>query len=139
MLYLVDNSVLQRMGRAEVLASTLLLVDAGGEMASCAVSVDEASYSARSASDLQDVRKRLREDFRFLEQDTQSDRVVDEIRQALFAAGKGRAAGTRDLLISAVAIRHDVVVLHYDEDFVHVASVMPRFRQRWVVTKGSID
>lgn len=138
-LYLVDNSVLQRMRRAEVLASTMSLVDAGGVLASCVVSVDEASYSARSASDLHDVRQRLREDFRFLEQDTGSDQIVEEIRQALFAAGKGRAAGTRDLAIAAVAVRYDAVVLHYDEDFAHMASVMPRFRQQWVITKGSID
>lgn len=139
MQYLVDNSVLQRMGRAEVLASTMSLVDAGGELASCAVSVDEASYSARSARELQDVRKRLTGDFRFLAQDAASDRIVGEIREALFAAGKGRAAGTRDLLIAAVAIRHDAVVLHYDEDFAHMASVMPSFRQQWVITEGSID
>lgn len=138
MIYLVDNSVLQRMRLPAVRNATESLVDADGELACCAVTLDEAGYGARNAADLVEIWRRLLGDFRFLEQDRESDRAVAEIRETLFVAGMGRAAGTRGLLIAAVAIRHGATVLHYDADFTHIADVDARLHQRWVVERGTV-
>ena len=42
-----------------------------------------------------------------------------------------------DLLVAAVAARHEVTVIHYDSDFETVAGVIP-FEHRWVVDRGTV-
>lgn len=76
MIYLVDNSVLQRMRLPAVCSATESLIDADGELACCAATVDEASFSARNAAELIEIRSRLLGDFCFLEQDFESDRTT---------------------------------------------------------------
>ena len=49
-----------------------------------------------------------------------------------------RAAGIIDLLTAATAEFHGAVVVHYDEDFEHIATVT-RQPHIWVAPKGSVD
>jgi aryl-alcohol dehydrogenase-like predicted oxidoreductase len=42
-----------------------------------------------------------------------------------------------DTVIAAWAVRNDAVVLHYDQDYDHIASVVPRFKEQWTVLRGS--
>ena len=48
------------------------------------------------------------------------------------------AAGVVDLLTAAVAEHYDAVVLHYDSDFEHIATVTGQ-EQRWVVPRGTVS
>ena len=63
-------------------------------------------------------------------------RVAGKLQTALAAAGlKGRKVN--DLLVAAVALRLEVPVLHYDHDFVHIASVEPTFAHEWLTPPPS--
>jgi hypothetical protein len=42
-----------------------------------------------------------------------------------------------DLLIAAVAARHDVTLVHYDADYEAIASVTGQ-RTRWAAPRGSL-
>lgn len=138
--YLVDNSVLQRVARSELIAERLdLLTSRGHVLASCSVSVDEASYSARSHADFQVIRDRLTTWFTYLDLTSEVDSRVTDIREALFSAGQGRAAGVIDVQLAAVAISHDAVVLHYDQDYEHISGAYPQLEHTWIVSRGTVD
>jgi predicted nucleic acid-binding protein len=55
----------------------------------------------------------------------------------LASASQHRAAAIPDLLIAAVAERHQVTVLHYDHDFEHIAAITGQ-RVQWVVPPGTV-
>ena len=138
--YLVDNSVWQRVARSSAVQDTLRsLTAAGHRLGSCSASLDEASYSARSLTDLRRVRARVAGGTAFLASDPEGDGEVQRIRERLFAAGLGRAAGVIDVQIAAAAITHRARVLHYDHDFDLIAAAAPELQHDWVVPRGTID
>lgn len=138
--YLVDTSAWQRVARSvEVERAMRALTEDGHRFASCSVSLDEACYSARSLVELRQIRDRLRRGTELLDTTPATDTVVRRIREGLFAAGKGRAAGVVDVQIAAVAVSHGATVLHYDQDFAHIAKVASDLGHRWVVPRGSVD
>ncbi len=62
---------------------------------------------------------------------------ADEVQRSLAERGlKGRRPP--DLVIAAQAERLGLVLLHYDRDYEHIASVSAQ-RHQWVVSAGSID
>ena len=63
------------------------------------------------------------------------NRALD-VQRELAAGSMTRAVGMSDLLVAAVAELHCVVVLHYDADFDHVASITGQPAE-WVVPRGS--
>ncbi len=67
------------------------------------------------------------------------ERVRDTHRRlAALGAGHQRAASIPDLIIAAVAERHGVLVVHYDEVYDRIAGVTGQ-PARWVVPRGSAD
>lgn len=62
-----------------------------------------------------------------------------QVHEALARTRPGHQRSVRiaDLVIGAVAERHGVPVLHYDEDFDRIA-VITRQPTRWVVPQGSV-
>ncbi|WOF23143.1 hypothetical protein N8K70_00315 [Microbacterium betulae] len=144
LLYLVDNSVLQRVARSEAVAGALIDLTATGDLAGCLPQLLEEGYSARSADDhgtIVDASRRARV---FLPPDGRVAELALDLQRRLFRAGKGRAVGVSDLQIAATAIRYTdasttVEVVHYDHDFEHVAAVSPAFSHRWIVQAGAAD
>ncbi len=142
-LFLVDNSVIQRLAKPSVRAAWEQLGDTG-EIATCLPTLLEAGYSARSTADYErliDFESRAKV---ILPPHPGVVEVTLRIQAALFRAGIGRAVGVSDLQIAATALHHSsparpVIVVHYDADFDHVASVEPRFRSRWIVPRGGAD
>ena len=142
-LFLVDNSVIQRLGKPSVRAAWGRLRETG-EIATCLPTLLEAGYSARSAADygrLIDLESRAKV---ILSPHPGIVEVALRIQAALFTAGIGRAVGVSDLQIAATALHHSsptrpVTVVHYDADFDHVASVEPEFRAQWIVPRGTAD
>ena len=138
--YLVDNSVLQRLPRSRaVQAAVAEILDADHELCCCALSLDEFAFSARSASDHVEATSRLRRSFLYLSPSPGIDRIMIDIRAALWAAGTGRAAGVIDVALAATAVHAGATVLHYDSDFAHIAAAFPRLQARWIVERGSVD
>jgi predicted nucleic acid-binding protein len=134
--YIADKSALSRMRHAAV-ANVLEPLILAGDVGTCAIVELEVLYSSISASDLRTTRSQRATAFpRFRTTEADFETVAD-LMAALADGGRHRAAGVADLLIAAVAIRHDVTVYHYDADFDQIAAVSP-LRSAWVVPKGSL-
>lgn len=121
--YLVDNSVLQRLPRSPAVQTAVgAILDAEDELCSCASTLDEFAYSARSAAEHAEGTYRLRTSFLHLSASPDTDQIVIDIRTALWQAGKGCAAGVIDVAMAAAAVHAGATVLHYDSDFDHIAD-----------------
>ncbi len=139
MRFLVDNSVLQRLARSgEIRTEVSRLAHRGEVLCASTVSVLEAGFSARSHDAHQEIVRRLTQSFELLPLTEEVGSVAVQLQDALWRAGKGRAAGVVDLLHAAAAVSHGATVLHYDSDFDHIASVDRRVRAQWIVSPGSV-
>ncbi|MCL2781281.1 MAG: PIN domain-containing protein [Actinomycetia bacterium] len=141
-LHLVDNSVIQRIHRCQSVFRAWSRLSATGELATCLPTLLELGYSARSAADHATlISAQLAA--AVLLAPVQPATAID-LQTRLFRAGKGRAVGAADLQIAATALDHSsadtrVIVVHYDSDFDHLASVRPDLRCQWIVPQGSVD
>jgi predicted nucleic acid-binding protein len=134
--YLLDKSAFARWVKPEV-AGVLDPLSSAGRLAVCGVIELELLYSARSASDAERIRLGLR-GFEWLPTpDEMWDRAA-EIQGQLITRGSWRALSISDLIIAAVAERHQATVLHYDHDFDLVAEVTDQPTQ-WVLPPGAAD
>jgi predicted nucleic acid-binding protein len=144
LLFLVHNSVLQRVHRSEPVATALVDLLGAGELAGCLPQLLEEGYSARSAAEHARVLDTARAAKVFLEPDAEVARTAIALQHKLFAGGIGRSVGVSDLQIAATALRYTttartVVVVHYDADFENIAAVEPAFTHRWIVPRGSVS
>jgi predicted nucleic acid-binding protein len=95
----------------------------------------EIRFSASSVADMVRLDAALA-GFNLVEIEPEDFRVAGRLQTALAAAGlKGRKVN--DLLVAAAAMRLGVSVLHYDHDFVHIASVEPTFAHEWLTPPPS--
>lgn len=136
-LYLVDNSVLQRLPHRPQVADALRSFATRGLFATCLPITLEAGHSATNASQHARVLE-LISARRQLEITTEVERLTVELQAALWSGGLVRAAGVNDLVIAATAIVHGAVVLHYDADYEHIATVS-ELHQSWVVPRSSVS
>lgn len=135
-LYLVDNSVFQRLGHQPQVADALRSFALRGLFATCLPITLEAGHSATSAPDHARVTGLMSARRRLTISDDVERRAI-ELQAALWDAGLVRAAGLVDLTIAAAALVHGATVLHYDADYDHIARVSELSHQ-WVVTRGSV-
>ncbi|TQK72331.1 PIN domain-containing protein [Nocardioides sp. SLBN-35] len=143
-LYLLDNSVTQRVHRAPTVAQAVVGLLATGELASCLPQILEECYSARSAADHRTILDADRRAKVYLPPDEEVARIAVELQGLLFGAGMGRAVGVSDLQIAATALRHShedqvVTIVHYDADFDHAQQVRPDLSAQWIVPRGTIQ
>jgi predicted nucleic acid-binding protein len=136
-LYLVDTSAHARTRHPavrNVIAG--LLVD---RAAATCVTVDlEAGYSGRDVTEVRTIAERRRSLYVVL---PISEVIADRAREVqvrMAARGHHRAAGVIDLLTAAVAEHHGAVIMHYDNDFEHIAAVTGQ-PHAWIVPRGSVD
>ncbi|SEB94901.1 hypothetical protein SAMN04489806_2205 [Paramicrobacterium humi] len=134
---LVDNSVWQRLGLADVKAALDDLTGAGCEIVTCAPQLLEFLWSARSGGDyakLLNVIGACRE----AEPQAGFGTECVRVQQLLWNSGRVRAVGNADVEISVIAVQNDCTVIHYDSDFEHISAVEPRFSHRWIVPRGTL-
>ena len=103
-LYLVDNSVTQRIHRASSVACGVAALLTTGEFASCLPQVLEEGFSARSAAEHRAILDANRQAKVFLPPDADVARLALDLQTTLFAAGQGRSVGV--LQLAATAIRY---------------------------------
>lgn len=60
------------------------------------------------------------------------------VQNALWTNGLLRAAGALDTVIADYAIANNAVILDYDRDFAHVASVVPELQHQWIAVRGTV-
>lgn len=97
----------------------------------------EAGYSARSAKDHDELLRELMA-LPMLHIDTKVERRAIDAQRQLARAGHHRLPPV-DLIISALADRHGVGVLHYDHDYDTLAARTDlRFASVWLARRGSL-
>ena len=132
--FLLDTSVLKRLGRSEVRSVVEPLAAAGqlGRPSTCDL---EVGYSALNADEWDRLVEAL-DAFDRIETTTAHLRRALQV-QRLLAQRSQRGRKIPDLLIAAAAEQLNVAVLHYDADFDVIASVTGQ-RCQWVVPAGSV-
>lgn len=136
-LFLIDTSALMRANDKTVREIIEDQIDAG-VAATCATIDLEVGYSAHNPAGLNKIRQVRRELYVNLPLDERATKRALNVQQFLANKGLHRAAGAMDLLTAAVAELHRAIVLHYDADFEHIASVTGQ-QTHWIMPRGSID
>ena len=135
--YLLDTSAAARVPSRPVVTDRVVPLLSAGLLATCAALDLEALYSARTPGEYRDVQTDRRLAYEYLPTEDEDWQRALEVQAALAEVGRWRGVGLADLVISAVAERHRVTVLHYDGDFDLVAEVTGQ-RTEWVVPAGSV-
>ncbi len=132
--YLADKSALARLPVPAVGARLRQMIE-DGEVASCAIVDLEVLYSSRNLNDYEAIlEERTSLDSALITPDVMSTAV--DLQHALARRGQHRVP-IPDLIISAAALRANLVVLHYDVDFERLAAVGGA-QHEWVVPQGSV-
>jgi predicted nucleic acid-binding protein len=132
--YLVDTSVVKRLGQPQVRVMVEPLA-AAGELGRPRICDLEVGYSARNTAEWDRLVGALEA---FIAVDTTAGHVARALDvQRMLAARSQRGRKIPDLLIAAAAEELGVTVLHYDADFDLIASVTGQ-RCQWVVPAGSV-
>lgn len=132
--YLADKSALARFPVPAVEARLRPLLE-DGEIATCAIVDLEVLFSSRSLVDYEAILQERRAlDAAPITEDV--TRAAIELQHELARRGQHRVP-IPDLIISAAALRANLVVLHYDRDFERIADVGGA-AQEWVVPRGSV-
>jgi len=134
--YLVDKSAFARMPQPAVAARLGPLIEAG-DIALCGIVQLEILFSARSASDLEAIRRDLALSLTWIPSaDADLIRAAD-VMALLSRTGGHRSAAIPDLLLAAGGERAGLAILHYDRDFDAIARATDQ-PAAWVVPQGSL-
>lgn len=135
-LYLIDTSAQARIRHPAVRTVIAgLIVD---RAAATCVTVDlEAGYSGRDLADVRIIAERRRSLYVTLPITEVIAERARDVQVRMAARGHHRAAGVIDLITAAVAEHHGAVILHYDADFEHIATVTSQ-PHAWIAPRGSL-
>ena len=134
MSYLLDTSVVTRLGRPEIVGRIRELD--GGGIARSTLTDLEVGYSARNAEEWDRLQAALGA-FRPIDVQPAHVRRAGQVQRMLAERGL-RGRKVPDLVIAAVGEAESLTVLHYDVDFELIAGVTGQPAE-WVVPRGSID
>ena len=133
--YLADKSAYARLHRPAVYARLAPLLE-HGLVATCSLVDLEILYSCRSPQEYEAVLEE-RQAWERLDIEQADWTRATAVQRLLARTSRHRAAGLADLVLAAVAERHQVTLLHDDQDFEHIASVSGQ-QIEWVVPAGSV-
>jgi predicted nucleic acid-binding protein len=134
--YLADTSALARLRHQAVAAVLGPLIEAG-LVATCGVIEFELGWATRTAAEFDQLRADRDTGYEWLAIHDEDWRRALDVQAALWRGGQIRAVGFPDLLVSAVAERERVTLLHYDRDFDLIARVTGQ-AMRWAVPRGTV-
>jgi predicted nucleic acid-binding protein len=134
--YLADKSALARL-RHPAVESALGPLIQNGLVATCGVVELEVLWSTRSADEYDEVRADRMVGYEWLTAEDDDWRRAIDVQAELWRRGQARTVPLPDLLIAAIAERHRITVLHYDDDYDRIAAVTAQPTQ-WVVPRGSV-
>jgi len=121
------------MSRSEDVAAAI----ESGQVVACLPFVLQAGYSARAAQDHRDLISELLALPWAAIDDAVERRAVDAQRQ-LARTGHHRMPPV-DILVAALADRHQLGILHYDRDYDLIAARTDlRFASEWLAEAGSL-
>lgn len=126
--YLLDTSAYWRMQRNETTQKAWLREIVEGAVAVTEPTRHEILYCARSGSERMEMAAVLDTVFPTVGFTADLWDWVDAAQLRLAERGQ-RCAGVIDLMLAAVAVRHDLIILNDDRDFAAVARVIPEVKQ----------
>jgi predicted nucleic acid-binding protein len=134
--YLIDTSAAARMRHPEVSRRLRPLIESG--MVATTASLDaEALYSARGPAEYEQLWADRRAAYEYLPTDDEHWQTALGAQRALARNSQHRAVGVADLLTAALAAAHQLIIIHYDDDFETAATVLT-FEHHWVLPRGSV-
>ena len=134
--HLADTSALARLRHPAVAAVLGPLIEAG-LVATCGVIEFELGWATRTSAEFDELRADRGTGYEWLATLDDDWRRALDVQAALWHSGRIRAVSFPDLLIAAVAEREHVTVLHYDNDYDHIAAITSQPTQ-WVLPRGTI-
>lgn len=134
---LFDTSVLVLAARRPAVARALADALSTDAVTLCEPILLEYLNGARSASEYDRFETALRAARLVRTTPDDWERAL-EVHRSLARTGPGhqRSVRIRDLLIAAVAERHALPVVHYDQDYDRIAAITGQ-AARWVVPRGT--
>ncbi len=136
-LFLFDTSALARR-RHPAVRETILQAIEDGVAATCITVELEMGYSARHADELDALLQNRRDALTRLPITEHIAERAQQVQLLMARKGLHRAAGVVDLLTAAIAEYAHAVVVHYDADFDHIASVTGQ-QTSWILPPGEVD
>jgi predicted nucleic acid-binding protein len=134
--YLIDTSAAARMRHPEVSRRLRPLIESG--MVATTASLDaEALYSARGPAEYEQLWADRRAAYEYLPTDDEHWQTAMGAQRALARNSQHRAVGVADLLTAALAAAHQLIIIHYDDDFETAATVLT-VEHHWVLPRGSV-
>jgi len=132
--YVVDTSVLKRLGQREV-RDVIEPMAVAGQLGRARICDLEVGFSARNAEEWDQLVAAL-DAFAAVETTAEHVRRALQV-QRLLSIRSQRGRKIPDLLVAAAAEELDIAVLHYDADFDLIAAVTGQ-RSEWVVAPGTV-
>ena len=112
------------------------LIESG--MVATTASLDaEALYSARGPAEYEQLWADRRAAYEYLPTDDEHWQTALGAQRALARNSQHRAVGVADLLTAALAAAHQLIIIHYDDDFETAATVLT-VEHHWVLPRGSV-
>jgi predicted nucleic acid-binding protein len=104
----------------------------GGQIVTCAATMIEILYTARSATEFDELEEMLRSlrDIAITRSVTQA--AIAAMRELAHRAPLHHRVSVADALVAAAAADAGIGVLHFDRHFDRLATVLP-FESRWIV------
>jgi predicted nucleic acid-binding protein len=134
--YLVDTSVLTRLGKPNV-AQAFTPLAAAGAVGLCAPVCFELGFTAKSPAAYRSLAEGLAAFDQIPIHEADHRRAL-EVQAILAEASQHRRLSLVDALVAAVAEARQLAVLHYDADFEALAGVTGQ-AHRWIVKRGLAD
>ncbi|THV32128.1 PIN domain-containing protein [Glycomyces paridis] len=128
--YLLDSSAIWHLSKNMRSLQAWHEAIAVGAFRTCEATRAEMFFSAKDAAHRDEMIKRFDSFGKIAPVPKQAWRWVETAQYKLTQRGLHRSAGPVDLLVCATAVHHDLTVLHVDNDFRTVASVMPELHER---------
>lgn len=125
MIYLLDTSGLVRYLSDQALQDAWNEAIMARTVASCFPQRAEFLYSARNATEFDEIREMLDDLYPQVSVPKHADRWIDAVQYRMSRAGEHRSASAVDLMIAATAAHHGLTVLHDDSDYRTVARHAP--------------
>jgi predicted nucleic acid-binding protein len=130
MSYLIDSSAVWYLYKnLDEFARWEHVINAG-QVRMCEPTRTEVLYSATSPRDRDQLADRFDTLFPHTSVPKKGWAWVETAQYTLTQMGRHRSAGPIDLLLCATAVQQDLIVLHVDNDFRTVSTVLPEVRQR---------
>lgn len=134
--FIVDNSAYNRL-KHQVVRERLQPLLAAQLVATCGVMDLEALFSATGLQDYQQLRRQRGAVMTYIGMDEVDVQRALEAQYLSARKSQHRGAKLPDLMLAAVALRHDLTLLHYDSDFDRIAAMTGQ-RAEGVVRRGSV-